>query len=86
MRSKGYGSWVGLSVCPCVRVSVCLLNISPLERLFVLKTMSCTQRATKVKTIVWISLKLLLCRDTPLPALYGYTRSAILYARIKRMR
>ena len=71
MRSKGYCSWVCLCVC------VCPLNISPLERLFVLKTMSRTQRATKVKTIVWISLKLLRCRDTPLPALYGYTGSAI---------
>ena len=31
--------------------SVCL-SISPLERLFVLKSISCTQRATKVK-ILW---------------------------------
>ena len=54
------------SVCLCV--SVCPLNISPLECLFVLKTISCTQRATKVKTIVWISRKLLHCRD----ALHGY--------------
>ena len=43
---------------------VCLLNISHLEHLFVLKTMSHAQWATKVKTIVWISLKLLRCGDT----------------------
>ena len=52
------------SVCP-------LINISPLECLFVLKTISRTQQATKVKIIVWISQKLLRCRDTPLPALYS---------------
>ena len=33
------------------------------------ETISRTQRATKVKTCVGISLKLLHCRDTPLPAL-----------------
>ena len=49
MRSEGYGSWVCLSVCP--------LNISPLERLFVLKLMLRTQQATKVKTIAGDSLK-----------------------------
>ena len=54
-----------LSVCMCV----CLLvNISCLERLFVLKT---TQRATKVKTI-WDFLKPLCCKDPAFPALYGY--------------
>ena len=36
---------MGLSVC----LSVCLSHISPLERLFVLKTLSRTQQATKVK-------------------------------------
>ena len=36
---------VCLSVCVCVCVSI---NILPLERLFILKTISCTQRATKV--------------------------------------
>ena len=60
---------VGLCVC----VSVCLLShISPLERLFVLKTLSRTQRATKVKKFVGFSLKPLRCRDPALPALYGY--------------
>ena len=40
---------VGLSVC----LSVCpLVNISLLERLFVLKTLSHTQRATKIKKYV----------------------------------
>ena len=53
MRSKGYCSWV----CLTVSLSVCLLiEISPRERPFVLKRISCTQRATKVKKIVWISL------------------------------
>ena len=63
MRSEGYGS--------CVCVSVCLLSqISPLERLFVLKILSRTQRAAEVEKFVGISLKPLRCRDTPLPAGY----------------
>ena len=46
MRSEGYSSWVCLYVCLCV----CLLShISPTKRLFVLKTLSRTQRAAKVK-------------------------------------
>ena len=53
MRSEGYGSWVCLSVCR-------LSHISPLEHLFVLKSMSRIQRAMKVKKIVGISLKLLI--------------------------
>ena len=49
---------VGFSVC----LSVCLLShISPMERLFVLKTLSRTQRATKVKKFVGFSLKPLHC-------------------------
>ena len=78
MRSEGYCSWVclslsfpicclrasGLSVCVCV--SVCLLShISPTERLFVLKTLSRTQRATKVKKFVGICLKRLRSRVMP---------------------
>ena len=55
-------------VCLCV----CLLShISPMERLFVLKTLSRTQRATKVKKFVGFSLKPLRCRDPALPPLYG---------------
>ena len=46
MRSKGYCSWIGL----------CVSHIS-LERLFVLKMLSHTQRATKVKKFVGFSLK-----------------------------
>ena len=56
---------VGLSVCP-------LIDISPLECLFVLKIIPHTQQTMKVQKFVWISLKLLRCRDTSLPALYGY--------------
>ena len=49
-------------VCLCVCLSVCLLShISPTERLFVLKTLSCTQRAPKVKKFVGFSLKMLRC-------------------------
>ena len=52
-----------MCVCVWVCVCVCLLShISPWERLFVLKTLSCTQRATKVSR----------SRATALPALYGY--------------
>ena len=69
MRSEGYGS-----VCVCV--CVCLLSsISPMERLFVLKTLSRTQRATKVKKVVGFSLKPLRCRDPALPPLYGHAYS-----------
>ena len=42
MRSEGYCSWVCVSVC-------LLSHVSPMERLFVLKTLSRTQQATKVK-------------------------------------
>ena len=62
MRSEGYCSWVRLCVC----LSVCLLShISPTERLFVLKTLSRTQRATKVKKFVGICLKRLRSRVMP---------------------
>ena len=62
MRSEGYSSWV----CLCVCLSVCLLShISPTERLFVLKTLSRTQRATKVKKFVGIFLKRLCSRVMP---------------------
>ena len=51
--------------------SVCLSShISPMERLFILKTLSRTQRATKVKKIVGFSLKPLRCRDPALPPLH----------------
>ena len=54
------------SVCMYVCLSVCLLShISPTERLFVLKTLSRTQRATKVKTFVGICLKRLRSRVMP---------------------
>ena len=60
----------------CVCVCVCLLShISPMERLFVLKTLSRTQRATKVKKFVGFSLKPLRCRDPALPPLYGHAYS-----------
>ena len=54
--------WVCLSVCLCV----CLLShISPTEHLFVLKTLSRTQWATKVKNVVGICLKRLRSRVIP---------------------
>ena len=66
MRSKGYGSRrVCVSVCP-------LSHISPLGLLFVVKTLSRTEHATKVKKFVAFSLKLRRSRVTALPALYGY--------------
>ena len=66
-----------------VVVRVCLLShISPMERLFVLKTLSRTQRVTKVKYFVGVFLKPLRCRDPVLPPLYGhaYVHSAIVPA------
>ena len=75
------------SVCLCVCVSVCLLShISPMERLFVLKTLSRTQRATKVKKFVGFSLKPLRCRDPSLPPLYGHAYSRPFFLRKARMR
>ena len=79
MRSEGYSSWV----CVCV----CLLShISPMERLFVLKTLSRTQRATKVKLFVGFSLKPLRCRDPALPPLCGRAYSRPFFLRKARMR
>ena len=48
-----------------------------MERLFVLKTLSRTQRATKVKKFVGFSLKPLRFEDPALPTLYGYPSGAI---------
>ena len=48
-----------------------LSHISPMERLFVLKTLSRTQRARKVKIFVGFSLKMLRCKARAVPALYG---------------
>ena len=58
MRNEGYSSWVG--VCVCLSG-----HISPTERLFVPKTLSRTQRATKVKKFVGICLKRLRSRIMP---------------------
>ena len=79
MRSEGYCSWVCLSVC-------LLSHISPMERLFVLKTLSRTQRATKVKKCVGFSLKPMRCRDPALPPLYGRAYSRPFFLRKARMR
>ena len=71
------------SVCVCV----CLLShISPMERLFVLKTLSRTKRATKVKIFVGFSLKPLRCRDPALPPLCGRAYSRPFFLRKARMR
>ena len=66
----GLRSWV-----VCV-----LVNIAPLEPLFVLKTLSYTQQATKVKLLAGISLKSLRCRHPVLPALYRYPFSTVHFA------
>ena len=57
-----------------------------MERLFVLKTLSRTQRATKVKKFVGFSMKLLRCRDPSLPPLYGHAYSRPFFLRKARMR
>ena len=63
-------------------VCVCLLShISPLERPFVLKILSSTQRATEVKKFVGFSLKPLHCRDPALPR--QYVRSAIFLQKVR---
>ena len=65
---------------------MCLLShISPMERLFVLKTLSRTQRATKVKIFVGFSLKPLRCRDPALPPLCGRAYSRPFFLRKARM-
>ena len=52
-------------LCVCVRVCVCVCHISLMKRLFVLKTLSRTERATKVKIFVGICLKRLRSRVMP---------------------
>ena len=56
------------------------------ERLFVLKTLSRTQRATKVKKFVGFSLKPLRCRDPALPPLCGRAYSRPFFLLKARMR
>ena len=72
---------VRVMVVGSVCLSVCRLShISPLERLFVLKSMSRTQQATKVKKFVRFSLKLLSCGD---PALVRHTVRQPFFQRIR---
>ena len=61
MCRKGYSS----CLCLCVR------HISPLECLFILKILSCTQRATEVQKFVAFSLKPL---HSKVMALFAYLR------------
>ena len=76
IHRRGFSTLVLFIGSVCVCLSVCLLShISPMERLFVLKTLSRTQRATKVKKFVGFSLKPLRCRDPALPPLYGHAYS-----------
>ena len=51
-----------------------------MERLFALKTLSRTQRATKVKIFVG-NLKPMHCRDSALPPLYGHAYSRPFFLR-----
>ena len=77
---------VVVSVCLSVCLCVCLLSHYSLqERLFVLKTLSRTQWATKVEIFVAFSLTLLLCRDQALPPLDGHTFGRPFFLRITRM-
>ena len=57
-----------------------------MERLFVLKTLSRTQRATKVKIFVGFSLKPLRCRDPALPPSCGRAYSRAFFLLKARMR
>ena len=75
-----------ISLCEALYHQNLLGSISPMERLFVLKTLSRTQRATKVKKYVGFSLKLMRCRDPALPPLYGHAYSRPFFLRKARMR
>ena len=66
---------VRVTVVDSVCLSVCC-HISPLERLFFLKTLSRTQRAAKVKKFVGFSLKPLCCRDPAFPTVVRPAYSA----------
>ena len=79
MRSEGYGSWV----CVCVCLSVKSHLTSGL--LFFMKTLSYTQRATKVKKIVEFSPKLLHYGDRVLPPLDSHTYDQPFFLRITCM-
>ena len=61
-------------------VCVSVLNISPLERLFVLQSVPHTQRAAKVRIFVWFSLKMLRSRARALPSLYGHVVVGYFYS------
>ena len=68
-------------------MSVCLsVSVTPLERLFVLKTLSHTQRATKVKIFVGFSLKPLRCRDPAFPPMTAIRTGGHFFVRKARMR
>ena len=81
----GYAPGSSVVVCVCVCVCVCVLShISPLERLFVQKTLSRTQRATKVKRFSPGQMR---CRDRALLPIYrvghfSYGESCVLFMRI----
>ena len=79
MRSEGYCSWVCLCVC-------LLSHISPLERLFVLKTLSRTQRATKVKKFVGVFSETAPLQRSSTPSVDGHTYSRPFFLRKARMR
>ena len=81
MHSEGYCSWV---VCLSVCVYVSQHHMS--EHLFIFKTLSHTQRATKIKIFVGFSLKPHRCRDPALPAWHGYLQSAIFTLQKMHMR
>ena len=73
MINPRHACTVRVTVVGSVCLSVHLLSqISPLKLLFILKSMSHTPWATKVKIFVGFSLKLFCCGDPGLPALYGY--------------
>ena len=76
MRSEGY-----CSLCVCL-----LSHISPLERLFVLKTLSRTQRATKVKNICGVFSETAPLQRSSTPSVDGHTYSRPFFLLKARMR
>ena len=79
MRSEGYCSWVCVSVC-------LLSHISPMERLFVLKPLSRTQRATKVKNFVGFSEKTAPLQRSSTPSVVRPCVQSAIFLRKARMR
>ena len=80
MRSKGYSSWVCLSVC----LSVCPCSNSLLDGLFVPQTIRRNKRVIRISSIERFSLKMLRCRDLSVTSIVRVHSAGHFFTRGKR--